>query len=304
MKAFQSSLLGHDSQIQSLNQLIQADKLPASIIFSGGKGLGKASLALQLAAYLVEPEASAQHELHVIGKIAQNAHPRAYVLSVQSPDTNLIPIEAVREARKFMYLSAQSDQWRVLIVDAIDQLNRFGANALLKIAEEPRARTLLIFINHNRSHLLPTLRSRSYFLSFHDIPMNPSLTIDDEMRDYIAGNPSRLSHYEDETERPFFHDTLSLLTDLFFKQSPERIRLFIQEWFSGEEKSDIYRRLEILQVMLMLFTQKHSGMAGVEKLWQANDSLQENIEKYRVFHLDLSALLCQTLGTLIYPQKQ
>ena len=40
--------------------------------------------------------------------------------------------------------------WRVAIVDAVDELNRFGANALLKILEEPPQRALLLLVSHSR----------------------------------------------------------------------------------------------------------------------------------------------------------
>ncbi len=50
--------------------------------------------------------------------------------------------------------------WRVAIIDAADELNRFGANAILKTLEEPPSRAVLFLISHGEQMLLPTVRSR------------------------------------------------------------------------------------------------------------------------------------------------
>ncbi len=71
-----------------------------------------------------------------------------------------IVIEDVRAAIDFLRLTPAEGAWRVLIVDAADDLNRNAANALLKILEEPRPRTVLILVSHAPGRLLPTIRSR------------------------------------------------------------------------------------------------------------------------------------------------
>jgi DNA polymerase-3 subunit delta' len=71
-----------------------------------------------------------------------------------------IVVEDVRAAIDFLRLTPAEGAWRVLIVDAADDLNRNAANALLKILEEPRPRTVLILVSHAPGRLLPTIRSR------------------------------------------------------------------------------------------------------------------------------------------------
>jgi len=65
--------------------------------------------------------------------------------------------------------------WRVVIVDAVDEINRNGANALLKILEEPPKQALLLLVAHNAGRLLPTLRSRCRLLALP--PLSPSAVI-------------------------------------------------------------------------------------------------------------------------------
>ena len=49
---------------------------------------------------------------------------------------------------------------RVAIVDAVDDLNRNAANAILKTLEEPPARSILMLVCHAPGAILPTIRSR------------------------------------------------------------------------------------------------------------------------------------------------
>src|ERR1700712_1139873 len=50
--------------------------------------------------------------------------------------------------------------WRIAIVDTVDDMDRPSANALLKVLEEPPARTLLLLLSHAPGSELPTIRSR------------------------------------------------------------------------------------------------------------------------------------------------
>ncbi len=56
--------------------------------------------------------------------------------------------------------------WRVVIIDAADDLNRNAANAFLKNLEEPPPNTLFLAVSHAPSRLLPTIRSRCRTLRF------------------------------------------------------------------------------------------------------------------------------------------
>lgn len=66
----------------------------------------------------------------------------------------------MRTINEFLAKKSSNDGWRVVIVDSIDDLNNAGANAILKILEEPPAKTVIMLISHNPNRLLPTIRSR------------------------------------------------------------------------------------------------------------------------------------------------
>jgi DNA polymerase-3 subunit delta' len=71
-----------------------------------------------------------------------------------------INVEEIRALNAFLRLTPSLSPWRVAIIDAVDDLNRNAANALLKSLEEPGGRTVIFLVNHARGRLLPTIRSR------------------------------------------------------------------------------------------------------------------------------------------------
>src|SRR6185295_1475243 len=75
----------------------------------------------------------------------------------------------VRRTVTFFGSTAGEGGWRVAIVDAVDDLNPSGANALLKILEEPPRRALLLLLSHSAARVLPTIRSRCRLLALRPL---------------------------------------------------------------------------------------------------------------------------------------
>jgi len=71
-----------------------------------------------------------------------------------------IAVDDVRRTVSFFGSTAGEGGWRIAIVDAVDELNRSGANALLKVLEEPPQRALLLLVSHSAARVPATLRSR------------------------------------------------------------------------------------------------------------------------------------------------
>ena len=71
-----------------------------------------------------------------------------------------IVVDDVRAVGTFLSMTPAEGGWRVVVIDAVDEMNRNAANALLKSLEEPPKRTVLLLVCHNPGRLLPTIRSR------------------------------------------------------------------------------------------------------------------------------------------------
>lgn len=71
-----------------------------------------------------------------------------------------IVVDDVRGIGGFMRLTAAEGGWRIVIIDAADEMNVNAANAVLKVLEEPPKNAMLLLVCHNPGRLLPTIRSR------------------------------------------------------------------------------------------------------------------------------------------------
>jgi DNA polymerase III subunit delta' len=155
----------------------RSSKLHHAWLITGQEGVGKATLAYRFARFLLahpDPAAdgvqnaqdlsvSADHP--VSGKVARLSHPDLSVISrtVGKDSKKLrkdISIDDVRDGLGLFRVTAGAGGWRVVIVDAADDLNRSSQNALLKMLEEPPKQAVFLLIAHRPGGLLPTIRSR------------------------------------------------------------------------------------------------------------------------------------------------
>lgn len=72
----------------------------------------------------------------------------------------MISVHEMREAKRKLLLKSYSAKFKVLIVWNAELVNEKGANAFLKILEEPPERTLILMTTSQPSRLLPTIISR------------------------------------------------------------------------------------------------------------------------------------------------
>jgi DNA polymerase-3 subunit delta' len=66
---------------------------------------------------------------------------------------------------------------RFVLIDAIDEVNVNGANALLKTLEEPPENTILIIISHGMTPVLPTIRSRTQLIKFAPLGFDETCSV-------------------------------------------------------------------------------------------------------------------------------
>lgn len=160
-------------------------------MLTGPQGVGKATLAWQIARFLLAtppieddglfgapPPPTTLHidpDHPVSRRIAAGAEPglASVTRSLNDKDRmrDQIVVDDIRRLSRFFGLSAADGGRRVVIVDAADDMNTAAANALLKMLEEPPARTTILLVAHQPSRLLPTIRSRCRTLRLH--PLSP-----------------------------------------------------------------------------------------------------------------------------------
>ena len=163
-------LIGHVKAEQDFVSAMARDKLHHGWLIEGPSGIGKSLLAMRLAAHLLGARGSTETPMDVSAhdpvaqKMLSAAHPdfRRVVRERNERDKlrQDITVDQIRDLTHFFSLKPALGGWRVGMIDALDELNANGANALLKTLEEPPRSSVLFLINHGSKPILPTIRSR------------------------------------------------------------------------------------------------------------------------------------------------
>ncbi len=182
------TLYGHQRAEHILYDAFHSEKLHHAWLLTGATGIGKASLAYRFARYalsdardrLEAPEGGEAKSLNVregaggARQVRALSHPgllvvrRPYDLKDKRFKAS-ITIDEVRRLRDFFGHTSGQGLWRVVVVDAVDELNLNAANALLKSLEEPPPRCVFFLISSEPGRLLPTIRSRCRHLALQPL---------------------------------------------------------------------------------------------------------------------------------------
>ena len=167
---------GNEEAERALLEAYRSGRMPHAWVIGGPPGIGKATLAYRMARFVLAhpdpaaPAVQAARSLELppdhraVRLVASQGHPDLLVLERQPGDSGalrtLIAVEDVRRLVPFLGSTAGEAGWRVVVVDSADELNAAGANALLKLLEEPPRRCLFLIVSHAPGRLLATIRSR------------------------------------------------------------------------------------------------------------------------------------------------
>ena len=179
--------LEHQTVETALLDAVNKGSLPHALIFSGPKGIGKATMAFRLVRFLLKngvPD-RAQDSLFgdapaevsslsvlpddpVFRQVASGGHPDLMTVERQDGKTS-VDVESIRKVPPFLRMTASQGGWRVVMIDDADTMNRNAQNAILKILEEPPDNTVLILVTHRIGTLIPTIRSRCRVIPFQPL---------------------------------------------------------------------------------------------------------------------------------------
>lgn len=129
----------------------------------GPRGIGKATLAYKIAR-MVYGNVGDFFIIDLSKNIDERGTPKT--------DAKAISVHTVRAMIERMQMSSMSGNWRVVLIDSVDELTVAASNAILKLLEEPPAQTLFLLVTHQLSNVLPTVRSRARVEKMH--PLNIS----------------------------------------------------------------------------------------------------------------------------------
>ncbi len=196
----QNELVGHSAQKELVLRLFSAGKMPHGWVLNGPSGVGKETFAYLLAKHVLsnggkestdlggglfgEPEPSEIHppktftfspESPVVKRIESGGHGDLLTISPEEGGKGDIKVDTIRNVVKFLQKTSSEGGWRVVVINQADSMNNAAQNALLKILEEPPAKTLLMLVTTSVARMLPTIRSRCRMLSFSNLT-KPEMT--------------------------------------------------------------------------------------------------------------------------------
>ncbi len=161
-------IIGHEKIIEDLKRLTLENRLGHGYVFFGPSMVGKRTVAQGLAHFLENGIFEPESENHVLQDT--RIIDRAYMQSLDPTTKDSIGIDASREIKNFLWQKPNTSPRRTLILDETELLTTEAQNALLKVAEEPPASSLLILIASDIESIMPTIISRLPKVYFGTIP--------------------------------------------------------------------------------------------------------------------------------------
>ena len=159
-------LIGHADVLKNFTEAWEnRDKHPIHPVWMlcGPRGIGKATLAYKIARMVYGNVGD-----FFIIDLSRNIDERGNSKS----DAKAISVHTVRAMIERMQMSSMSGQWRVILIDSVDELTVAASNAILKLLEEPPQQTLFLLVTHQLSNVLPTIRSRSRVEKLHPLTIS------------------------------------------------------------------------------------------------------------------------------------
>ena len=208
------TFFGNSRVVDVLRGMVAEQRLPQTLLFSGPRGVGKATAARLLAAAancdqgpsadpcgtcsncrrMLNADLSSEPIAQIFGErlkmsaakrldnpLIVSTHPDLLIFPPDGP-LRMITIEQARRLREAARFGPSEGRWRFFVVDQADRANEEAANSLLKTLEEPAPKLTIILTAENPFDLLPTIRSRS-------IPFHFGSLSGEEMGTFFATRP-------------------------------------------------------------------------------------------------------------------
>lgn len=164
-----TNFIGNEKVIDRLSKLMESGRFPHALIIEGEEGIGKKTLAKDIACALVcrgndKPCGECAQCKKAIGAI----HPDISEY-IPAGTANSFHVDTVRNIINDAYVQPNEADYKIYILASAHCMNQNAQNALLKILEEPPKYVVFILTTNSKSALLSTVLSRSVCVSLEGV---------------------------------------------------------------------------------------------------------------------------------------
>lgn len=160
-----SPIIGHKQQLSDLARVVAGTRTPHALLFAGPAGVGKQTIARDLAAALLSQTVIGEFDEKAFSVARGGNHPDLLWLR-RDPEKKDISVESVRELISQLRLVPYSAPCKVAVINDAHEMNSAAANALLMTLEEPVPNTYLFLVTESSHRLPATIISRCQSLHF------------------------------------------------------------------------------------------------------------------------------------------
>lgn len=168
-----TDFIGNEKVKKQLIFLLETGRLPHAIVIEGESGLGKRTLAREIALNLfcTNEEEQPCRRCVQCKKVLKKIHPDIYEYSAEG-GARSFHVSVVREMKDDVYVRPNEANFKVYILGNCQCMSENAQNAILKILEEPPSYAIFILTVSTKASLLETVLSRSVVISLEGVDNN------------------------------------------------------------------------------------------------------------------------------------
>ena len=164
-----TNFIGNEKVIDRLSKLMESGRFPHALIIEGEEGIGKKTLAKDIACALVcRGNDKPCGECAQCKKAIAAIHPDISEY-IPAGTANSFHVDTVRNIINDAYVQPNEADYKIYILANAHCMNQNAQNALLKILEEPPKYVVFILTTNSKSALLSTVLSRSLCVSLEGV---------------------------------------------------------------------------------------------------------------------------------------
>lgn len=191
-----SLIFGDEVKLFLKNELRQ-NKEAGTYLFYGDKGIDLLGLAVSFTMAMNCPELENNYcgVCEVCKKIKHGTYADLDIVGLQQGESK-VGIDKIKNTIYKASSSSYEGRKKVFIIKDIESMNKYSANALLKIIEEPPKGTFFILVS-NTLNVLPTILSRSIVVKV-DKPSAEDLGVTEKVYNFLMGNMDEILEWKEE----------------------------------------------------------------------------------------------------------